>query len=192
LRPQVNVRFSEYSRLKQFYSLNALTDLIVEVWSIGRVCPNGVAFRSIKRRSVKVELNSETDEVNRQEHLALTVGPDKTWSHQHLQLSTLRDEKHEARTVGIWRNRGPNLATNYGDHEGILGGKRGILSRVGASLRRSPGITRAVTRGAWDDQKGLQESLMAKIAASQMTLEKHEKANEKLRRTNEELWRSLR
>ena len=81
-------------------------------------------------------------EVNQQEHLAPTMGPDKTWSHPHSRLSILRDEKHEASTIGIWKKWGPHLETNHGGHEGSQLGKWRIWTRARASSRRSQGKAR--------------------------------------------------
>ena len=101
--------------------------------------------------SARSSLPSPT-EVNWREHLAPTVGLDKTWSHHpHLRLRIPRDEKHEAKTVGIWRKWGPCLATIYGGHEGPLGGKRRILTWARADSRGSQGRARMVA--SWSSSR---------------------------------------
>ena len=105
LRSWAKVHFFEYSRLKKFYSLNILTDLIVGVWSTGKApfIPVEQRFGEPSGDKLKRSSTRRLTEVSQREHLAPTVGLDKTWSHPYSQLSILHNEKHEASTVGIWR-----------------------------------------------------------------------------------------
>jgi len=92
LRPQEKVRcFWILETETDLRFLNALTNLIVRVWSTGGtpfvLVEHQVPRSTNWRQNIRGACPINSSEVNRQEHLSPTMGLDKTWSHPHLRLS---------------------------------------------------------------------------------------------------------
>ena len=200
LKPRVKVIFLLNPTLIQIDSLTTLTDMIVEVWSTSKVpfVPKDQHLGASHGDKSKRSSPQRPTEVSRREHLAPTMGSDKTWSHPHLRLSLLpwwetqgknRWDLKVARpppSNKLWRSWGfsRRQTKNIDASKANLGGSQG---QAIMTTSRSPSRPRTPSRGNAfkpGSPHGRDWGLLN-------SLDEHTQANEELRKTNEELWRNL-
>ncbi len=160
LKPRVKVIFLLNPTLIQIDSLTTLTDMIVEVWSTSKVpfVPKDQHLGASHGDKSKRSSPQRPTKVSRREHLAPTMGSDKTWSHPHLRLSLLpwwetqgknRWDLKVARpppSNKLWRSWGfsRRQTKNIDASKANLGGSQG---QAIMTTSRSPSRPRTPSRG---------------------------------------------
>ena len=175
-----------------FDILNALTDLIVKVWSTGRA-----PFIPVERHLKALIGDKSEEELTHSIRLRST--DENIW---HPSWGTLTpdpihicdwafrcDEKHKARPAGIRRKWCPTPYSNSCRPWGPSKRRaKNIEERIQEEAKAEQERLRAESRA---EQELLQDRLMAEIEASWIAMEEHVQTNEELCKTNDELRKNL-